>query len=182
MKNYIDKNRTAFDRGTLPEGHRSRFAARLEATSETEASVTIPLRKLWIAAAAALILLLALPTAVYHFAQQNQGEEPGIESTILTELSDMEIYYGGKVRKEITQLKDLDWENYDFAFALKQELENLEAENKALKDDILTEGRNEYLIEAMIQNYQQRLIILQRISKIIQQTKIDHESDSKIST
>jgi hypothetical protein len=82
------------------------------------------------------------------------------------------------VRKEVFHLEKEGWEQFDMIASLKADLNVLETEYEALKKDILQEGRNEYLIEALIQNYQERLDILKTISKTIKQTKTDHERET----
>jgi hypothetical protein len=176
FEKYIQDHRKAFDKGPVPEGHKARFEQRLKQEKKAEPSITIPLRRIYQVAAAMLVILIAVQGGKYFFsAQGHAGLEPS--EKVMAELSDMDMYYGQMVRQEISQLKKESWEQYDFITSLKDELNILETEYEALKESILQEGRNQYLIEAMIQNYQQRINILKTISKTIKQTKTDHESE-----
>ncbi len=176
FEKYIKTRRGAFDEGSLPEGHEARFAQRIKAAKAAEPSITIPLRRIWQAAAAGLLILISVQTASFFLAKQDPLENQPPQE-VLTELSDIDIYYGSKMRKESHQLEGEAWEQLEVSFFLKKDLKALDKEYEELKMTILQEGRNEYLIEALIQNYRERIELLQEISNIIQQTKTDHESE-----
>lgn len=177
MEKYIKNHRKAFDQGPVPEGHEARFANRLKAAKKAEPSIIIPLRRIWQAAAAVLLILISVQGGQYFWAIQTPDElEPS--EKVIAELTDMDMYYGQMVRQEVFLLEEEGWEQFGMIAGLKADLNVLETEYEALKQDILQEGRNEYLIEALIQNYQERLDILKTISKTIKQTKTDHESET----
>lgn len=176
FEKYIKTHRKAFDEGSVPEGHEARFAQRIKQAKAIEPSITIPLRRIWQVAVAVIVVLIAVQGGSYFFSTQGPAVlEPS--EKVVAELTDMDMYYGKMVRQEVFQLEEEAWEQFDFTDAMKKELTVLETEYKALKESILQEGRNEYLIEALIQNYQQRLNILKTISNTIKQTKTDHESE-----
>lgn len=176
LEKYIKDHRKAFDKGPVPEGHEDRFAQRLKEAKASGPSITIPIRRIGQAAAAVIAILIGVQSGAYFWANE-APTEPLFSEKVVAELTDMDIYYGQMVREEILALEEEAWDQFDFTESLKQELTVLETEYQSLKESILQEGRNEYLIDALIQNYQQRLDILKTISKTIKQTKTDHESE-----
>jgi len=172
LEDYIQKNRDAFDQGKLPDGHSDRFANRLQ--GQQAKVLVIPVRRVWQVAAAILVLLVAIQAGSWFSTSPSSVAETSPQ--VVSELSDIDLYYGNLVRKESIELSG-KWEQDEAMQFFLNDLDTLETEYNELKNSILIQGRNDYLINALIQNYQQRLSILEHISNIITQNKTNNERE-----
>ncbi len=138
---------------------------------------------LWRAAAVVIIFSSAfLLSEFIHYSNSNipLAETNAVQEEILMQipaLAEAETYYTKQVKMKLTQIKkhnsfapDLEEQlNYDLA-----ELDTIFAELKAdLKDNVA----NEEVINAMIQNYRMKLLILEEMLTELSDTEKESEHD-----
>ena len=145
-----------FDLSKTPEGHQKRFMDRLnEVTTERKP------RKWWkpLSIAASVLVLV---TAGFFFLQDN-GNSNELAS-ISPELEKTEDFFINTINSELETLKSLD--DYDSKKLVKdalKSLEILEVEYGKLKFDLQKSGNDQRVVAAMIENFQNRIDLLQQV-------------------
>ena len=95
------------------------------------------------------------------------------------ELAELDTYYTSLYEEELSDLKKYDLESFEFARQLQNDLEQIEKSNQEFLDLIETEGKNEYLVEAMIENYEMKLKILKKLKKLLRKVRKSDETSNQ---
>ncbi|WBL23598.1 MULTISPECIES: DUF4179 domain-containing protein [unclassified Zunongwangia] len=173
MKNddfFEDLKELDFDIAEPNADHEDRFLEKLN--TKNKAPKTGKLRKLWIPissiAAALIIAFLAFGNV---FSSPVFGKESGL-AAVSPKMKETQDFYSMLIERE---LKSLEGErspktNKIINDALVQ-MENLEKEYKKLKKDLLESGQDQRVIYAMINNFQQRIELLNQVLDQIQTIK-----------
>ncbi|MEZ4773113.1 MAG: hypothetical protein R3D00_08015 [Bacteroidia bacterium] len=148
------------------KGHEARFAQKLRNRKRQKTSI------IWWKYAAAFAMLISLAGTIWLVRQQ----KPEPVSSIETELDELEVYYTTRFHEEFSRLDTYNLEEYAFARQLKEDLDQIEISNENFRKMIREQGKNEYLIDAMIENYQMKLKILRKLKKLIEKTEKTHET------
>ncbi|MDX2249814.1 MAG: hypothetical protein SF052_23725 [Bacteroidia bacterium] len=164
--------RNGFDLKDIPEGHDLRFERKLRRAKNLSASV-FKAHSRWVKVAAALAICLSIAGTIGLL----RKEKPQPISAWETELNELEVYYTTRYQEEFSRLENYNLTDYEFARQLKQDLDQIEQSNENFREMILREGKNEYLIDAMIENYQMKLKILRKLKKLIEKTEKNYETD-----
>jgi hypothetical protein len=155
--------------GNLSERHETKFEAKLMKELHEEK----PKRKLvyWLSVAASLALLV---TVGIQFVDKGTVKpiEPTIETqdkgislgNISPELNTIEAYYMNSIKLELSQLEISD-ENKELVDTYLEKIKELTQEYKSLTQELNTKGVNDQTIDALINNLQLRLKLLQRLKK-----------------
>lgn len=165
--------RKQLDIRETPAGHQKRFKEKLRRKGNYRPG---RLRSLGVKAAAAVALIAAVFTGWWW----NAG---GISEPVMAfdpELAELEVYYTNLYYEEFEEISQYDLEEYEFARQLKHDLDQIEASNQNFKAMIMEQGKNEYLVEALIENYQMKLKILKKLKHLIVQTENHHETSQPI--
>lgn len=164
----------------MPEGHESRFEARLE---KSFARQPRPRAYYWLGIAASLLLIVS----VGLWMTQNQGlpqddtqkvaTQDSVKATPAFSLGDLspdlrkvEQYYTTNINLELANL-DISDENRDIADGFMSRLRELDAEYGELSRELNEVGPNEETISAMIGNFQLRLQLLLKLNETLNELK-----------
>lgn len=131
----------------------------------------------WMSMAAAAVVLLF---AGAYFGANYFANEPapiGSMAEISPEHGQMEQYYQKEVREKQARLV-----NYDYDEIVVEDLEQLDAVYNELKKEIskAPEAARKQLVEAMIENYQARISILERVLERLETTQTDKSTQDEI--
>ncbi|APG59394.1 hypothetical protein [Christiangramia salexigens] len=168
-----------FDNEEPSTGHRSRFEAKIGKRKQP-LKTNGRLKQLWLPfSGIAAILLISLIIFGELF-------QPGLRSNsdlagISPEMRQTQEFYSSLIKREMNAI---DAEKTPETKALVkdalEQLEKLENEYENLREDLVTSGKDNRVIHAMIQNFQQRIdlltSVLRQIEEINSLKKKHHES------
>ena len=159
----------------MPEGHESRFEARLENAFSQKRRPSY----FWIGIAASVVVLLglvfwmvpgdpALPVGEETLVQEEADTTAAPRGLSLGDLSPdlrkLEEYYTASINLELASLSISD-ENRDMANEFIDRLSDLNTEYEQLNQELNVIGLNEETITAMIKNLQLRLELLLKLKE-----------------
>ena len=169
MKNY--KNEEA----SLSTNHRNKFQDRLMQEIHEQ-----PKKRnfRWLQVAASVLIIVSL--AIAYFTKDVTGgnnidDTPVINKDISLgslspELKSIESYYTNSINYEISNLESND-ENKEILDGYLAKISELTTEYKSLTQELNTKGVNDEIINALINNLQLRLQLLQRLKKQLNDLK-----------
>lgn len=158
-----------FDVEEPHNGHRERFYRKLEKSGSSKKS---KVRKLWtpfIGIAAGFLLALFL--AGQFFGNDLQAKNSDLAS-ISPEMKQTQEFYTGVITRELNTLsKENSPETRAIVNDALIQMQKLEKEYDGLKKDLLESGKDQRVIYAMIQNFQQRIDLLNNVLNKIENIK-----------
>lgn len=158
-----------FDVEEPHSGHRERFFRKLEQSGSSKKS---KVRKLWtpfIGIAAGFLLALFL--AGHFFGDNLQAKNADLAS-ISPEMKQTQEFYTGVISKELNTLaEEKSPETQAIVKDALIQMQKLEKEYDGLKKDLLESGKDQRVIYAMIQNFQQRIDLLKNVINKIENIK-----------
>ena len=165
MKNY--KNEEV----SLSANHRNKFQDRLFKEVNNQ-----PKKKnyRWLQVAASIVLIVSL--TIGYFGTENNLEEdikPTKEislGSLSPELNSIEKYYVNTINYEISNLS-VNESNKEILDGYLAKIGELTTEYKSLTQELNTKGVNDEIINALINNLQLRLQLLQRLKKQLNDLK-----------
>lgn len=167
---YIKENRNLFNDVELTEGHQDRFMAKMRQHKRSNVF------RIAFSAAASVVLILSLTAALGLF--YNQEKLPEFANYIFGNtnqqsiLKEMDSYYNSQLLKKYRAIEQIA---YNSDPSVKPEvlkmLAELELEKRQLESDLKLNPRKDYIVDAMVQNYQVRMEALQRIQDSLKETK-----------
>lgn len=145
-----------------PEGHEMRFLSKIE--TQVHGNKKTKQSRFWISIAASIVLLLAagFTMATLRPAQSDLASvSPEMEAT--------QSFFTATIQKELIKLNSYqdDVSKHIITDALTQ-LNKLEKEYDVLKVNLSTSGQNKKVINAMIQNFQNRIELLNMVTSQIE--------------
>ena len=151
--------------GQLSKGHRKKFEAKLHRELHTPANRSYT----WMKWAASVILVIGLgATAIFFNNDSTSPEVPAnrIESlgSISPDLKKIENYYLANIQTEIANLEETP-ENKELLDGYLEKISELTADYKQLTNELNTEGVNENTVNALIENLQLRLKLLNQLKE-----------------
>ena len=158
-----------YDTHNPPEGHFKRFKKRLENDSIKKTTKSKPIKWYLVAASFALIVSLW-----YNFKpQDNDGYELG---DVSTQMKETQNYFAAVIHAEIKKInKQKNKLNTHVVVDALKRVDLLENEYKNLSKELKKTGFDKRIINAMIFNFQQRIVILQDL--LDQLNKIKQRQD-----
>lgn len=183
LEKYIRQHRAQFDEARPSAMLWDKIAAALDTPDETPAPLQVvhkrnTLRLTWqqYASIAAIgLLLLAIGGALGSYWTERTMPISAPMALSLGDINDeyaeLEHHYQQQVRVHLTALEALDAPHQD----LLQDIEELNAAFEELKQELgrSTTQTDEEIIHAMIENYQTRIEILERVRERLQSTAPD---------
>lgn len=161
LEDFINENIELFNAEEPAEGHFERFKAKLEqkSTSKGRSIVFRPLRY------AAVIILVISAFFVWRytdvftggnaFAQMNQDEE---------EFAEISNFYNAEIEKKYNELNSITCKSgNDQKESVNEDLSELTKSYTELEDEFKENPENQMIKEAMIENYQMRINILDMV-------------------
>lgn len=159
---YIRSNRALFNDAVLADGHTDRFLEKMRRRNRSR------VLRVTLSAAATVGLVLSLTGALGLL--YNQEYLPPLASTIFGEsnspssLRELNSYYNGQLLKRYRAVEQIAFNSDP---SVKPEvlrmLAELELEKIRLESDLSQNPRREYVVDAMVQNYQACIEALQHI-------------------
>ena len=140
------------------------------------------------ASRAAAVVVIFISSYYFHEYRSQRGANNIAESTestiennpLYTELIEAEFYYTAQINDRKNELFELAGNTPGLQKDINNELEDLDAIFKELKEDLKDNAYNQEVVEAMIQNYMLKLEILEDILNQIkssQEKNNIHEQD-----
>lgn len=161
-----------FDTAEPRSGHEERFLKKLEETSLQKSSRRHPkMRSLWgplIGIAASIAVALMLFGNIFTIMPGSKGEL----ASVSPEMKETQDFYSSVIQRELQNIEEEKTPETEAIVndALKQ-MEKLENEYSLLKKDLLTSGKDKRVIYAMINNFQQRIDLLNNVLTEIENIK-----------
>ncbi|BAO56390.1 hypothetical protein [Nonlabens marinus] len=166
MKEWFDQQE--FDREQLPEGHEERFLARLETACEEQKQenripnrksngrvITMPSILKWSAAA---VIAILIGSASFYIGQSQSYELKSVSPAMAKAQSN----YVEVIDQQLAALNQLQSPATERIIAdAKAKLLKLETDYSKIKADFKTNGDNPAVIDAMIQNFKTRILLLE---------------------
>lgn len=140
----------------------------------------IKLRKWWVYSGVAASVLIVVGMVLFnrtdtnHTTKESTNDIASVKapdvvehnlSEISTELAEIEAYYVSQVNDRMDDLK-----KYQTDPAIAETIETLEEEYKSLSQELGKGGDDEKIIEAMIENYRLKLMVLEDVLRTIKNT------------
>ncbi len=153
---------------SLSDNHRVRFQERLEKEVKRKVQKR-PKRVLKIAAS--IILLLSIGWRFMEVSSHKTTSIPLEEislGSLSPELKSIESYYVNTINYEIIQL-NLNDENKELMRGYLSKISELTTDYKSLTTELSTKGVQDAIINALIDNLQLRLQLLQRLKKQVKE-------------
>ncbi|GGH03259.1 hypothetical protein GCM10011416_22730 [Polaribacter pacificus] len=158
---------------SLSENHRNKFQERLLKEVHQQ-----PKKRsfLWLQVAASIVVLMSL--ALGYFGMDTKpselpSEKPTKEvslGSLSPELKSIESYYINTINYEISNLS-VDENNKEILDGYFAKIAELSSEYKSLTTELSTKGVNDEIINALINNLQLRVQLLQRLKKQLNDLK-----------
>ena len=183
-----------FDTGTPSEGHRDRFAEKLDVLSDavsgndsvstmSDASPVKTFRSKktswWkpLSIAASLALLCTLGLGIYA-SNESIGEQV---ADISPEVSRTEFYFAGLIEEQVKQIESQSSpQTRQLIDDTMVQLEKLKEDHKRLEQDLVNGGNSKLILNAMITNFRTRIDLLQEVIDQIETiNKLNQYDDTK---
>ncbi|MHA7059010.1 hypothetical protein ACWGOQ_0017425 [Aquimarina sp. M1] len=178
FEKYIKENKLLFDEHKADKTKLwERIASELDATSEIKKVKTIRLWKSpFVKIAASFLILLG----VFSITKLHIGSENGMTSQhieVNQELQDIDNYYKNLVSFQVELVKNNSKLSEEHKEEFLSFIDDLDKEYILLKTEMATNLNNEYILEAIVQNYKKRIELIENLLEQIKDSKKsnDHE-------
>ncbi|WKD86386.1 hypothetical protein KCTC32516_01761 [Polaribacter huanghezhanensis] len=164
MKNY--KNEDV----SLSANHRNKFEDRLQKEVHHQTKKKI---YTWLQVAASVVLIVSLAIGYFGIEPTSKDSKPTKKislGSLSPELKSIENYYVSTINYEISNLS-VNNSNKEILEGYLAKIGELTTEYKSLTTELNTKGVNDEIINALINNLQLRLQLLQRLKKQLNDLK-----------
>ncbi len=163
LKKFIDKNKEQINIYKLKTGHEERFQKKLKSQNQQYQIGFVRRYYKKLLAAASVIILISVAGQYYKFSKQMQTKD--------VEIQQNEQYFSGIIKTEIKQIKSEKTPETQKVFDdAMGRINQLEKDYCRLVEDYRV-NHDKYILNAMIENYQQRIDILQFVKQEIKKIK-----------
>lgn len=170
MKEFIDKNREAFDVHEPRENLWDQIDRRLDTRKKR-----IVLRT-WLTRAAAILLLVAAGFGLSEYKHHVSVSKMADKTPELpAELRETQLYYETRVSARMNEMKPIFAAYPEVKEEINRDFSQLDSICVQLKADLKDNVSNQQVIEAMIQNYRTKLMILEDLLNELKQKNAVHE-------
>ncbi len=163
LKEFINQNRKKMAVYDLKPGHEERFLIKLKQQKRQYKTgfVKKHFKKLLIAAS--VLFLISTGIQFYMFSKQNKNQD--------VEIQQNERYFSEIIKAEITRIKAEETQETKKVFEnAMQQINRLEKDYQKLVKDYRL-NHDKYILNAMIENFQQRIEILQFVKREMNRIK-----------
>ena len=184
LENYIQANREAFDTHTPSLKVWHNVAATLVAENESATKVTVTNTKVvslsltWWRQAAAAVALLVFGVMIGFLLNQKQADQALAQATeqVAPELEEAENFYNQKVQSKYTQLASFNPDPSVLA-----DLKQLDEVQEELRKELqhAPSSTREEIVRRLIENYQIKLGILERVLNHIKEQPLDNQKSQQ---
>lgn len=176
LEEIVLRNKASFDDLEPNEGHFERFESRLK----KQKSKTVEIKINVLIRVAALVVLL-LTGAIWVLVNQSSKSVP--YNGFTQEMQDVEYYYSTLVSEKMQQIKEFSNDPELKNELITKEFNELDALYKGLQNELKTTPGDERVINAMINHYQVKVEILNKILNDLQsinQNKTKNHENTEI--
>ncbi len=155
----------SFDVHETPQDHQKRFLQKLHQPQSKPKRLNF-----WrLGGIAAAITLLVILGGKFFAPQQLQEADL---ASVSSEMEQTQSFFTTTINAEIAALKKFDApENNKLIQDALLQVDKLEKDYQTLKKDLVESGNNKQVIHAMITNFQNRITVLEQVSKTIETIK-----------
>ncbi len=167
LEEHIRKNRGDFDKYNPPAGVWIRIKKELNTGKS--------LQRQWISLAAMIIIIFG--TAIIFFKPQYRwaNKENDITFRRYPQLKETEIYYNNLVNSLYKEASPLLTRNPDLKKEINTDLSQIDSICTDIKKDLKDNISNQDVIEALIQNYRNKINILEDMLKVLKENENNPE-------
>lgn len=165
MNTLFESLEGGFDVHESPSGHQSRFLEKLQVIEKPKSKARNWVYPLTIAASIAALV-------VFGFFFQSETVTKADLASVSPEMEQTESFFVSTINDELLTLKS--FETPETAALVKDVLTQisiLETEYEDLKTDLVSSGNDKRVIYAMINNFQNRIDLLQQVITTIEEIK-----------
>jgi hypothetical protein len=166
LEKLFTKHSPAFDSQDSPSGHQKRFMDKLHKQQVTVTKST----RTWIqplSIAATIIVIIAIGSMFF-----NTPVQASELASVSPEMEQTQSFFTTTINLEVKKLEAIeDPELTELIADTIQEIDILEKQYNNLKEDLLESGQDSRVIAAMISNFQDRIALLEQVSKTIEEIK-----------
>lgn len=185
LKDFIDKNREAFDANEPDPQLFKRIHKKMRGKGKTKKLLTTPVRF-----AAAAVVLIVITGTVYTIVNKKKDSGDSVvkstqpvleESTLIGDpaFAKQIVYFREIISLQQSELKKLEQEYPQLYKQFVNDITELDSSYQSLKTNLPTNPNREMLLEAMIQNLQLQSELLNRQLLIIKEIKQKSISNEK---
>lgn len=180
LHQLFKKHQNDFDVEAPNKGHQNRFLEKLKArNNDTVIGENEPKRNLWkpfIGIAASILLLVALTFSI------NTTEEPSGLAQVSPEMAKTQSFFASVITEELEKInKERTPETETLIQDALKRMETLENEYELLKVDLIESGNDNRVIHAMIENFGNRINVLQTVLENIETIKTLKQNNNETS-
>jgi hypothetical protein len=155
LENLVRNKRQEFDQAEPSEGHFEKFQSRLGELNHPRKN-KIQLRTI-LRIAAVILIIIAVSFSVNYFnLLPDTFLKESAASELPPELKDVEIYYTSLTGEKLNQIEELA-SSKDEAERIRkqalQEVTEIESSNTQLQQEYVASGKNERVLDAIVNNY-----------------------------
>ncbi len=166
LKNIIDKNRQLFDSAEPLDGHFEKFEKMLMAKQQTKSRSIVWPTLLKVASIAILVVLSGLYVTEHFFLSNIQAVQQN------REFNEAQQYYIQQVDLRVGEIEQMEsMLTPEQKEILLDEMTQMDAMYKKLQNDYKAMPNDPRIIQAMLQHYQMKMDILNRIIINLQNVK-----------
>ncbi len=165
---YLFKNiKEDFDVIEPPKGHQKRFSEKLK---EVKLSNEQAKNRFWLKAISVAALLILL-VSIGLYGTQEQIVSADLAS-VSPEMQKTQSFFKNAIDQELEKLNSYNSpETKKIINDALVQIENLEKDYQKLKIDLVKSGNNKNVVYAMVNNFQNRINLLQQVVKKIEEIK-----------
>ena len=182
LENFVNENRSAFDDKVPKDFLWDNIEAELDKL-QTEEKIVEPTIKVVslrqriyrYAKVAAIGLMLLVAGGFIGSYWTMQQQKSVTLSSISKEYEELESFYSKKVNQQMSELK-----KYNYDQNIEKDIDELDAAFKELEKELNKQGKvtdNELIINEMIDNYQAKIEILERVLNSLEKNKVPTEKN-----
>ncbi|AXT63468.1 hypothetical protein D1816_25045 [Aquimarina sp. AD10] len=173
LEKYIKENKPLFDEH---KADRAKIWATIDERLDTPKSTTFwqsPFLKI-----AASILIILSGFSTYHLFVSSKFNGTEKHQIVNNELSDIDTYYKGLVSFQVKLIQEHPKLQEKDKVAFLSFMDDLDQEYEILKLEMTKNLNNEYILEAIINNYKKRIELIENLlSQINNSKKINSDED-----
>jgi hypothetical protein len=170
LEKYIRSNIDSFDEKEPMDGHFDRFRQKLEIRKPTQ---RVNLFMVAAAAAVAGIILTGTLGLLFNSSSLNNFNAKELTLSVLSpELKEVENYYQSQINSRYNQINTLSKNSSpDIKTEVSRVINDMDLGYYLLKKDLDSNPKQERIVNAMIQQYQVRIDMLDQILKTLEKVK-----------
>ncbi len=172
LEEFVRKNREAFDVHEPDPGLWLKIAPEQKKRGRVR-------HLTWLRYAAAIAIIFAgFSSGIYFLTRQGTGNQDAY-SEMYRELVESETYYNALAKEKYKELEPYLTSSPEIRDELNTDLEELDDIYLELRKDLKDDVDNPEVIEAMIQNYRTKVMILENLLEILKEKDNKHDGNNE---